>query len=113
MSRRVRPVTLGLVALAAGCTSTPTAAPVPTALLPNSVVQYVLETTPSGELVNWRTEGSEVRGTVTPLRTFRAGLGFCRDYAVTLVHPEGEGAAWQDTACRNGEGVWLPPPVGS
>ena len=79
--------------------------------MPNSVVQYALETTPSGEVVNWRTAETGVHGTMTPVRTWRRANGYCRDYAVTLTDSSGQGSTWQDTACRDSGGIWRPMPV--
>ena len=100
----------GPAILIAGCASAPPpASPAAVAALPDEVVQYALETTPSGELVSWRTDGTGVQGTLTPLRTFKTTGGFCREYAVTLTESQGQGRAWQETACRNAAGVWQQP----
>ena len=106
MSPRLPPATFLLVVLAAGCTSTAQPLPNDVAEIPDSVIQYALETTPSGEVVNWRTAESGVHGTITPVRTYRTAGGYCRDYAVTLSAPTGRGSTWQDRACRDGDGIW-------
>ncbi|MFL5335596.1 MAG: hypothetical protein ACJ8H8_21050, partial [Geminicoccaceae bacterium] len=100
-----------LAILIAGCASTPPPAASTAADLPDAVVQYALETAPSGELVNWRTDGTGVQGTLTPLRTFRSAGGFCREFAVTLTCPQGQGRAWQETACRDASGLWRERPA--
>ena len=102
MSRsRLTALSGGLV-LAACATAPATIAP-PAA--PDRVVQYVLESTPSGELVSWRADAG-AHGTVTPLRTFRGPAGFCREYALTVSTPGGEGARRQEIACRDDQGRW-------
>ena len=106
MSPRLPPATFLLVVLAAGCTSTAQPLPNDVAEIPDSVIQYALETTPSGEVVNWRTADSGVHGTITPVRTYRTAGGYCRDYAVTLSAPTGRGSTWQARACRDGDGIW-------
>jgi surface antigen len=106
MSGEVRSAISCLVLLIAGCTSV---APPPADAIdrvPDSVMQYALESTVSGEVVSWRVSDTGLRGTVTPVRTYLAADGYCRDYAVTLSDPGGRGSTWQDTACRDGEGVW-------
>lgn len=103
MSPGVRPAACCLITLAVGCTSQ---LPPSMAELPDAVMQYALETIPSGEVVSWRTAANGMRGTVTPVRTFRGADGFCRDYAATISGPEGKGSVWQSTACRDGAGVW-------
>ena len=88
------------------------APPAPPAIAPAgptaAVTQFVLEGTPSGEIVAWRVAATGAHGTLTPLRTFRRPTGYCRDYAVTASDVEGGGAAWQATACRDGGGQWRP-----
>jgi hypothetical protein len=108
----MRPMAIGLLAMVAGCT-TPDSSPGPVADLPGAVVQYTLETTPSGEVVSWRATDSSAYGTLTPVRTYRDTLGYCRDFAVTLSAPGGQGSTWQDTACRDSAGVWRLKPVGA
>jgi surface antigen len=99
----------GVVAMLGTCAGAPPAVPTaPAAEAPAAVVQYVLEPQSSGELVCWQIKGTAQRGTVTALRTFRGPDGFCRDYALTVSEVDGEGASWQTTACRDGEGQWHP-----
>ena len=86
----------------------PTAAEVP-----DAVVQYALTTMPSGDLVRWHEEVGGAAGTITPIRTFKAAVGFCRDYAVTMQLPDGRGWVTQATACRNAQGQWRPPVAAS
>ena len=111
MSRRVA-VAASAAAMLAACSGTPPAGPAdPVAEVPAAVVQYVLETRPSGEVVSWQTKGTTQRGTMTALRTFRGQGGFCRDYALTVSEVDGEGASWQATACRDSDGQWHPMTV--
>lgn len=108
----MRRTAIGLLAMVAGCT-TPDAPSGEVAELPRAVIQYALETTPSGEVVSWRATDSSAHGTLTPVRTYRDTLGYCRDFAVTLSAPGGQGSTWQDTACRDGAGVWRLKAVGA
>ena len=113
-------VALGAAAVLAACTGAPpdraaapalpaaTAVQASTTEVPATVVQFVLETRASGEVVSWKVQDGSQGGTVTALRTFRGPDGFCRDYAVTVTVAEGEGGAWQSTACRDGQGYWHP-----
>jgi hypothetical protein len=98
-----------LAGLATGCTSAPPPAPPPSpaAELPDTVLQYVLETTPSGEAVAWRIATTGTAGTVTPLRTFRTAEGYCRTYAVAMTPPSD--STLEATACRDAAGIWRPP----
>jgi surface antigen len=99
----------GAAAMLAACAGTQQAGPAATAAdAPAVVVQYVLESRPSGEVVSWQAKGAAQRGTVTALRTFRGPDGYCRDYALTVSDDDGAGAAWQETACRDGLGEWHP-----
>ena len=117
MSARVRPAACCLLALATGCT--PPVSPSPAASAARSpapldaVIQHALETTVSGEVVSWREAEGGAHGTVTPLRTFRVGDGFCRDYAVTVSDTAGQRRTWQGRACRDGSGTWRATVVGS
>lgn len=115
--RGVAAVALGAAAFLAACTGAApdkTAAPPAPAAQPSTteapaeVVQYVLETRTSGEVVSWRVRDTAQSGTVTALRTFRGPNGFCRDYAVTVSVAGGEGGAWESTACRDAQGYWHP-----
>ena len=104
------PAAMFLVTLGGGCASTSPPATHDAAELPEAVIQHALETTASGEVVSWRAPATGVRGTVTPVRTYRVRQGYCRDYAVTSTAPVGQGSAWQNTACRDADGVWRPKP---
>ncbi|MFO1050374.1 MAG: RT0821/Lpp0805 family surface protein [Geminicoccaceae bacterium] len=106
MSRAVM-VLAGVAALATGCAS-PSALSPPAAAetdaAPATVLQYVLETTPSGEAVAWRVEATGAVGTVTPLRTYRTPAGYCRAFLVTIAAPAA--GTRQGTACRTAAGEW-------
>jgi surface antigen len=94
--RRLRPAAIGLAALAAGCASASPA--------PDAVLQHALERAPSGEAMTWPAHGATAAGAVTPLRTFRAAAGYCRDYEVGPAG--GAPPVARGTACRDGDGVW-------
>src|SRR4051794_18462363 len=72
------------------------------------VLQRTLETVPSGQAVGWSVPETGRKGTVTPLRTFHAQVGFCREYRVTEVGPDGPGPTANGTACRDASGIWQP-----
>lgn len=96
-----------VAALATGCASpSPPArqSAAETSAAPATVLQYVLETTPSGEAVAWRVEATGAGGTVTPLRTYRTPAGYCRAYVVTTATPTA--GERQGTACRTAAGEW-------
>ncbi len=68
-------------------------------------VQEALEKNLSGESRDW--QAADVRGRVTPLRTFKADTGaWCREFAEVVE------AGTRDTvvrlACRTAVGRWLP-----
>ena len=104
--RRIAVALAAVAALATGCASpSPPAAPsTVTGAAPATVLQYVLETTPSGEAVAWRVEATGAAGTVTPLRTFRTPAGYCRAFLVSIATPAA--SERQGTACRTEAGEW-------
>jgi hypothetical protein len=104
--------TLSLVLMMlAGCTAPGTTPH--TAALPAGVVQQALETVPAGEVVSWQAPDGRQHGTVMPIRTFRTTVGYCREYAVTLITPSGLAQdTWRDVACRDEAGVWRDAAIG-
>ena len=73
---------------------------------PYAAVQYALNSLESGEALRWEDGQSGYRGSIVPLRTFRiAGGGYCRDYQVIYLSPQGGGEIRLETACRNAK-IW-------
>ena len=104
------PAALALVAAVAGCSRE---SPHPVASLPPAVVQHTLETKPTGESVRWHGPDGRQQGTMTPIRTFRTRLGYCREYVVTVTVPAGGvGETWREVACRDEAGIWRDPAIG-
>ena len=103
---RSRPWLAGLALGLGACASTSTTPTAAAPEAPPAVVQYALESAPSGEQVAWHGSADGLAGTVTPLRTYRGSTGYCRDYAITVQGGEGAGGAWQETACRDADGRW-------
>ena len=68
--------------------------------------QQALETSRTGEGLNWRNQATGRRGTVTPLRTWSAGDGRpCREFQQTLTGAFGSRVTF-GTACRTPAGRW-------
>ena len=102
---------LAMAAVFIGCVAQ--IAPRPGAALPAAVVQHTLETKPTGESVGWQGPDGRQHGTITPVRTFRTRLGYCREYIVTLAEPAGgTGESWREVACRDEAGLWRDPAIG-
>ena len=73
----------------------------------DATLQQALETTPSGEGVTWANDGSGARGGVMPLRTFRAGGSYCREFLEAIAF-DGRRERVRLTGCRSDDGVWRP-----
>ncbi|MDJ0946569.1 MAG: hypothetical protein QNJ30_24230 [Kiloniellales bacterium] len=69
-------------------------------------VQKALETRLSQSKLEWRDSQGNLKGSVTPLRTFKNLSGeYCRVYReVVYARPADETAT--RVACRNGKGIW-------
>lgn len=67
--------------------------------------QRALEAAPTGSAVAWNNPDSGHSGTVTPIRTYRSGDTYCREYqqAVTIG---GQHEKVYGTACRQPDGSW-------
>lgn len=71
-----------------------------------NAVQSALEKLLSKTTLDWQNDHGDLRGKVTPLRTFREPSGvFCREYR-EVIHAPKALLAETRTACRNGHGVW-------
>ena len=69
-------------------------------------VQTALETMLSRTSFDWKDDIGELRGRVTPLRTFKVSSGhYCREYREE-IHLLKAWLSATRTACRNGAGVW-------
>ncbi|WP_259780589.1 RT0821/Lpp0805 family surface protein [Aestuariispira ectoiniformans] len=61
----------------------------------------------NGQTLSWKNDRSGNFGSFTPLRTFLDHKGrLCRDF-VTTINVSGEERKGQQTACKNGAGVWV------
>lgn len=73
----------------------------------SAVTQSTLESTRTGESVNWRGKDGDVVGTVTPVRTFTSSSGTpCREFQRSLT-VGGKTEVRFGTACRKPDGVWI------
>ncbi len=73
-----------------------------------SALQETLETRVSAQTGTWRNAATDNAGSVTPLRTYRIAIGtYCRDYRETVTRG-GQAVARITTACRDGNGTWIP-----
>ena len=73
-----------------------------------SALQETLETRVSAQTGTWRNTATGNAGSVTPLRTYRIAFGtYCRDYRETATQ-SGHAVARIATACRDGNGTWIP-----
>ncbi|WP_158260067.1 RT0821/Lpp0805 family surface protein [Zobellella endophytica] len=74
-------------------------------------VQRALETAPSETPIGWYNQDSGNSGSITPLDTYVSRSGhYCRHYRERLVLGE-HSESYLDTACRNGDGIWIPVPT--
>lgn len=98
-----------LLALAGCSTADFAAPPQPTegdrALLAQTT-QQALETTPTGEGLNWTNPDSGHRGTVTPTRTYDGEVPPCRQYQQTVTLEDRTLQA-VGKACRQDDGEWV------
>lgn len=68
--------------------------------------QTALETTPAGQVSEWRNPDSGHSGTVTPTRTYVDNSGSnCREFETT-VYVEGRDQTATGRACRQSDGTW-------
>ncbi len=75
--------------------------------LAKSALQDTLENRVSGEPGNWQNGTTGIKGSVTPLRTYRIASGtYCRDYQEVVSKP-GREVTRSRTACRDANGVWI------
>lgn len=73
-----------------------------------ATVQHALERIPSQRTGHWQSETVDLRGSVTPLRTFRTTDGlFCREFRETISASALERSAVR-LACRTTDGLWRP-----
>lgn len=73
----------------------------------SEVTHSTLESTRTGESVNWRGKDGDVIGTVTPVRTFTSSSGApCREFQRSLT-VGGKTEVQFGTACRRPDGVWV------
>jgi len=73
-----------------------------------AALQETLETRRSNEMNAWRDGATGIAGSIVPLRTFRIETGvYCRDYRETIL-AGGHVTARALTACRDGDGRWIP-----
>ena len=69
-------------------------------------VNSVLNTTPSGQVVDWQNPDTGARYSVTPTRTYRTANGtYCRDFT-TWGWIDGYEEKLHGTACRQPDGSW-------
>lgn len=69
--------------------------------------QTALEKRKSGETENWQSSTTQMRGSVTPTRTWKTEVGiFCREFEERLgILPEVMELT-KASACRGGDGLW-------
>lgn len=71
-------------------------------------LQETLETRMSAQTGTWHNAATGNTGSVTPLRTFRIASGtYCREFHETATR-SGAAVKRRATACRNGNGAWIP-----
>ena len=69
-------------------------------------VQKALETRVSKSKLDWRDSQGGLKGSVTPLRTFKNPSGdYCRVYR-EVVYARPTDLTATRVACRNGKGIW-------
>ena len=72
----------------------------------DQAVQQALETHTSGVTLTWRNIDNGHAGSITPIRTYKTKSGyFCRVYT-EAVNVAGTTRRYQETACRDRDGVW-------
>ena len=64
-----------------------------------------LDNKPTGVATTWRNPDTGHAGSVTPLRTYRAGGRDCRDFEQSLLI-DGQAETVRSTACRQPDGTW-------
>ncbi len=67
--------------------------------------QQALESTPTGQSVNWRNPDSQIGYQVTPTKTYEGASGPCRDYTTEAII-DGRPEVLHGTACRQADGTW-------
>ena len=71
-------------------------------------LQDTLEHTASQQTRRWSVAGSQTRGSVTPLRTFKIKTGhYCREFRETISSAAAGVQVGEQIACRNGAGLWV------
>ncbi len=71
------------------------------------VRQTALEKRKSGEAENWQSATTEMRGSVTPTRTWKTEAGiFCREFEERLGSLPDSMELTTASACRGGDGLW-------
>lgn len=66
---------------------------------------HALETTPTGEPVQWVNPDTGHQYTVTPTHTYQSAQGPCREYQMHAV-VDGRNETLTGTACRQPDGSW-------
>ena len=70
-------------------------------------LQDALETSESGQAVEWWNVHNGERGMVRPLRTYMSAAGIpCREYVLVAVHGNHGSETARAVACRDIDGVW-------
>ena len=74
----------------------------------NQALDQALEHHLSGARVSWHNRGNGHRGSIMPIRSYRArNGGYCRDYR-EIIALGAEEEQYTATACRDRRGVWQP-----
>ena len=69
----------------------------------------VLERAKDGQAIAWKNPNNQSRYSVTPYKTYQQNDGrYCRQYKTTVQASNGE-KTYDETACRNDNGVWEKP----
>lgn len=72
----------------------------------NRTSQQTLETGKTGQTTSWQNPDSGNRGTITPVKTYKAESGsYCREYQQTIT-VGGRTEEAYGTACRQADGTW-------
>lgn len=71
----------------------------------NRTAQYSFETVPTGMSTQWQNPDSGNYGTITPVRTFQSGGGYCREFTQS-IYVGGRMQEGYGVACRQPDGSW-------
>lgn len=75
--------------------------------LADEKLQTALEKSLSGEATRWQNPLSGVKGSVTPLKTWKTAEGtYCRSYSEKIILASGKSLNREGIACRSQNAVW-------